>query len=299
MTVTRDVLRLLAVVHGRRGGVSLGEMARLAHRSPFSLHRAFLRTVGETPKAFTMRVRLARAAGELLATERSAAQVAVAHGFASQAVFTRAFRRGFGVAPRVYRRRGLHVQGRAAAARHAAVAAQVAPCVGLYMMSTSTKGSAVSVEVTVDVVDMPEIHALVMRRRTGRSGIAAALGDCLPPVFAFAQREGLAMTGPPFARYTEAGLASVVLEGGVPIAAAPAVALDDGIEAISISAGPAAVVVHAGAYEGLPETYRRIEVWMEEHGREPAGPVWESYLTDPGEYPDPADWRTQVVQPLA
>ena len=32
-------------------------------------------------------------------------------------------------------------------------------------------------------------------------------------------------------------------------------------------------------------------------GLEPSGGPWESYLTDPGSTPDPADWRTEVCLP--
>jgi AraC family transcriptional regulator len=65
------MLRLLAVVNGRRReDVSLSALARLAHRSPFHLHRRFAEVAGETPKAYTSRVRLDRAAADLLATDR-------------------------------------------------------------------------------------------------------------------------------------------------------------------------------------------------------------------------------------
>ncbi len=39
-----------------------------------------------------------------------------------------------------------------------------------------------------------------------------------------------------------------------------------------------------------------------EPGVLPAGPAaapWESYVTDPAQHPDPADWRTEVYWPLA
>src|SRR5690348_4996449 len=74
VSVTRlpgDILRLLAQVNGRRHeDVSLPALAALARRSPFALHRRFAAVVGETPKAYTARVRLARAAADLLATTR-------------------------------------------------------------------------------------------------------------------------------------------------------------------------------------------------------------------------------------
>ena len=63
--------------------------------------------------------------------------------------------------------------------------------------------------------------------------------------------------------------------------------------------GPVALGVHAGPYDQLPETNAAIENWIEANGFRVAGPPWESYITDPGEHPDPADWRTEVYWPLA
>jgi AraC family transcriptional regulator len=28
------------------------------------------------------------------------------------------------------------------------------------------------------------------------------------------------------------------------------------------------------------------------------GPPWESYITDPAEHPDPAQWRTEICWPV-
>jgi effector-binding domain-containing protein len=52
------------------------------------------------------------------------------------------------------------------------------------------------------------------------------------------------------------------------------------------------------AYDQLSETYAAIEQWIEANEYRPGGPPWESYVTDPGETPNPADWRTEVFWPL-
>jgi AraC family transcriptional regulator len=56
--------------------------------------------------------------------------------------------------------------------------------------------------------------------------------------------------------------------------------------------------VHAGPYDTLQEAYAALETWMESEGLPPAGPPWESYITDPGEHPDPKDWKTEVSWPV-
>jgi AraC family transcriptional regulator len=295
---TRDILRLLAEINGRRReDVSLAVIAALVHRSRFDLHRRFRQVAGETPKAYTSRVRLARAAAELLATDQVASVVALNNGFASHEVFTRSFTRHFGVNPRTYRARGLQTDDTRATRIHASAVDSIAPCVGLYRVSISEQRKA-SVPVDITVKELPAVHALVMRRRVSRDEIAAALSECLPPVFAYAQRHGLAITGPPFARYPEVGMGSLVLQAGVTIAAPPSAEPDDGIEAITIPATTAAVTVHKGSYERLQETYQVIEAWIRDNGLSNAGPPMETYLTDPGEYPDPETWETEITQPV-
>jgi AraC family transcriptional regulator len=61
-----DLLSLLRHVRRRLDGdVSLEALAARSGWSSFHLHRAFRRVVGETPKAYTQRLRLDRAAARL------------------------------------------------------------------------------------------------------------------------------------------------------------------------------------------------------------------------------------------
>ena len=59
-----------------------------------------------------------------------------------------------------------------------------------------------------------------------------------------------------------------------------------------------AVRALAAPVEGT-DTNAAIERWIDENNLRPNGPPWEWYVTDPGEHPNPADWRTEVYWPLA
>ncbi|WP_250032875.1 helix-turn-helix domain-containing protein [Paractinoplanes maris] len=293
----RELLELLAVVNSRPGeDVSLSALARRAHRSRFDLHRRLRRLTGQTPKTYTTRVRLARAAGELVASDRRVSAIALDHGFGSHEVFTRTFTRRLGRSPQSYRARGLHVTGRRIAAVHASAVSSTAPCIGLYRISITERKTAVPLDISVR--DLPTIHALVIRRRITRDEIATALAETLPTVFGYAQQHGLAIAGPPFARYPEVGMGSLVIEGGITIAEPPSTALTHGIEALVIPPGRAVTAIHRGPYDSLTESYQEIEKWMRDQGLSAAGAPWETYLTDPGERPDPATWETEIVQPV-
>jgi AraC family transcriptional regulator len=66
----------------------------------------------------------------------------------------------------------------------------------------------------------------------------------------------------------------------------------------TLAAGPVAFAVHMGPYDQLSQTNVAIEQWIEEQGYSVGGAPWESYVTDPGETPNPTDWRTEIFWPL-
>ena len=116
-------------------------------------------------------------------------------------------------------------------------------------------------------------------------------------MFGHCQKVGLPLDGRPFTRYVSTGPGLWVIEAGKPLAA---VAPGEGeIEAGFLAGGPAAMAVHAGPYDQLSETYVAIERWIGANGLKAASAPWESYITDPADHPDPADWRTEVFWPLA
>src|SRR5687768_14313924 len=97
----QDILQLLRTVRDADGDVSLEAMAGW---SAFHFHRSFRRIVGETPKQYMLRLRLERAAARLATGSEPVVSIAADAGFASHEVFTRAFRRRFGLTPSAYRR---------------------------------------------------------------------------------------------------------------------------------------------------------------------------------------------------
>jgi len=150
---------------------------------------------------------------------------------------------------------------------------------------------------TVARKECAEQPLLLIRRRVARSELPAMLADCFGTLFGHGQRAGLPIAGWPLARYAAMGPGLWTVEAAMPLAA-PAAASGE-MQPGSLLAGSAAFAVHVGPYERLPETHAVIERWIEAQGYAVAGAPWESYVTDPAEHPDPADWRTEVYWPLA
>lgn len=297
--IERDVLYLLRHLRGRLGAdLSLAALAARSGWSPFHLHRAFRRVARETPKQYTQRVRLDRAAAMLAAGEDPVLAVALANGFASHEVFSRAFKRRFRCSPARYRVKARANAPAAERARHAALVEAATPCVGLHHLSLNRQeGEAAMPMLSIAREEVAAQPILFVRRRVARSEISQAIGEGLGAAFGLAMRKGCAIAGRPFARYPSMGPGLLTLEVGCPLASAT-----DGegdVEPGTLQGGPVAVALHAGPYDELGETYAAMERWMADNGYAPGGPPWESYLTDPAELPNSADWRTAVYWPLA
>src|SRR5262245_31073868 len=83
--------------------LDLARLADVACLSPYHFHRVYRAMQGETAADTVRRMRLHRAAVELIAGELPVARVARRAGYGSQEAFTRAFKTAYGVPPARYR----------------------------------------------------------------------------------------------------------------------------------------------------------------------------------------------------
>jgi AraC family transcriptional regulator len=273
-------------------------MARRAGESRFHFHREFHKRLGETPRQFIERLRLDQAAARLIGTSDSICDIALQCGFASHEVFTRAFRRRFGCAPVRYRATAMPQASPATRAKHMALTAQIGPCIRVFHLPLhhSPRKSTMP---TISVVRQQYAgqHILLIRRKIPRPELQGMLSECFGKLYAHGHKAGLPIAGWPVARYLSVGPGLWIVEAAMPLATA---AQGEGeMEPGMLPTGPVALGIHGGPYEQLPETYAAIEKWMEANGAQVGGAPWESYVTDPAQHPDPADWRTEVYWPLA
>ena len=84
----------------------LVQLAGTIGLSPYHFSRMFRAIVGESVTSYVRRRRLTEAARRLIACDDRVIELAVTYGFDSQAAFSRAFKRQFGVPPGQYRKCG-------------------------------------------------------------------------------------------------------------------------------------------------------------------------------------------------
>ena len=284
----RPLLRF-AVRHLDRD-LSLAALAEQSGLSPFHLQRLFRDFAGESAKQYALRLRLDSCASRLLGSADSILAIALSTGFRNHETFSRAFRRRFGITPIAYRRRG--IAGRAV--DHIALIRRISPCIRLFRMASSPRTNNMVYNITRR--NLKPQPVLVIRKRVKRSQVAAQLAQLFVRIFEHTQRNGIALAGQPFTRIQEWGPGVLLIDTGLQVAA-PAKG-DGDIKPDTLPGGPAATTVHTGMYEGLADAHAAVQVWIADNGLQPGGAPWEVYVTDPAGYPDPKDWRTDVVWPL-
>jgi AraC-like DNA-binding protein/mannose-6-phosphate isomerase-like protein (cupin superfamily) len=82
---------------------TVGELAGEVALSRSAFSARFRQLVGESPKRYITRTRLAHAAVLLYQTDASLAEIALKIGYGSEFSFAKAFKRAFGIAPGTYR----------------------------------------------------------------------------------------------------------------------------------------------------------------------------------------------------
>jgi AraC family transcriptional regulator len=93
------------IEHHYNEPINLEVMAELAHFSPFHFHRIFTVLIGETPANFFQRIRIEKAVQQLKDYPRkSISDIAFDCGYSSMALFSRTFRKHFGLSASEFRR---------------------------------------------------------------------------------------------------------------------------------------------------------------------------------------------------
>ena len=57
-------------------------------------------------------------------------------------------------------------------------------------------------------------------------------------------------------------------------------------------------VIYSGPYEGLGEAWPEFKAWLEREGHTGRSDLYERYLVGPESTQDPAEYRTELIQPL-
>ena len=184
------------------GNLSLASLARVAGFSPFHFHRIFAAMLGETPAQFIQRVRLQKAAVQLVNNpKKSITEVALDCGFSGSPAFARAFREAFSMSASEWRSGGYE--------RHRNVGkmdskrGQPTSKIPIdsetfsFYIDSETQNLVWRMKVKngnpiqVEVKDMPELHVAYVRHTGPYAGDAALFQDLFQKLMRWAGPRGL------------------------------------------------------------------------------------------------------------
>lgn len=143
----------------------------------------------------------------------------------------------------------------------------------------------------IDLQELPQQTAAVVRAHVGHQGIGDFLGEAFGEVMGAVGHQGLHPAGPPFGRYRPAEDGGWDIEAGFPVSGAAAP--EGRVEPMTLPGGRVAHTTHVGDYGSLSAAYEAVTAWLTGQGYVPAGEPWESYLDEP----DVANPRTEVYFP--
>jgi AraC family transcriptional regulator len=280
--------------------LDLTVLARGVGLSPFHFHRIFRGMLGETPLEMQRRLRLERAARQLLTTDLSVTAIAFDAGYETHEAFTRAFRQGFGTSPSGFREQGK--VAREGCARPLSPDLVAPSGVHAFREAMDTipitflKGDPL-MKVAIETLPATRVAALRHVGPYNRIGETfARLGAFAGPAGLFGPKTQMIgiyhddpETVPAAELRSEAGLS---VAEGVPI--------PSGLIEILLPAGRYAHVTHAGSYETLGDTWARfMGQWLPDSGhRMGSSPSFEIYRNTPGDVPA-EELRTELYIPVA
>ena len=271
--------------------LSLESLSRVACLSPYHFHRVFSGMIGETLQGLIRRLRMERAAWQLLNQGDSVVQIALGAGYESHEAFTRAFVQAFAMSPTRFRQ---------AEARSPKIPARSAIHFEPGKPARSFRSTRLSsTAMNINIKTIPTIRVAAVRH----VGPYRNVGDAWNRICSLLGSEGHMGPGTQMIGicYDDPDATSAKA-----IRYDACVSVDADFEAFGeltireISGGDYAVTTHEGPYEQLNHTYRHLlGKWVPRSGRELAeAPCFEIYLTDP-ESTEPADLLTDVYAPLS
>jgi AraC family transcriptional regulator len=284
------------VVAGLDRALDLDALARVAALSPFHFHRIFRGMLGETPLELHRRLRMERAAQDLLQGNAPVTAVAFAAGYETHESFTRAFAQHYGCSPSELRQAA---QGPGSACAPS-IRVELAARSGIHFppspenISLNREGDAMQVQIK----EMKEVRAATVAHVGPYNRISEAfarLGDV-------AGAAGLIGPGASMiAVYHDdpETTPAAELRSEAAITVAPDAKIPAGLGERRLAAGRYACTLHAGPYEKLGDTWARfMGEWLPQSGERMRDAVsFEIYRNTPATTP-PEKLETELYIPL-
>lgn len=280
--------RLIKVVdyiyHNLEGDLDVNTLAEIALLSPYHFHRIYRQMAGETINACVRRLRLQRAATELITSDLPLASIANKINYSSLEAFSRAFRKEFSETPSDYRSHRRNDQ----LDKDQAIRNFVA------MLPQPSKETSDMYK--VEMIESEQVQLIGYEHQ----GDYMQVGNAFGKLFMYAGSNGLIGPNTRSIGLYYADPKSVAKEE---LRAAACLSVDSPFNSddqsapnnFSIPAGTCASVLFKGSYAELEKPYDWLfGEWLPNSGHEATDfPPFEEYLNDPKSTP-PSELLTRI-----
>jgi len=255
--------------------------------------------VGETPLELHRRLRMERAAHQLLELDQPVTTIAFNAGYDSHEAFTRAFRGFYGCPPAEFRRAGALERTSCARPPQFELAARS----GIHFEPRATdrvlRFNPGATTMNVEVKPMPNQRVAAVRH----VGPYHRISDAFGRLGELAGQAGLLVNRPTMLAlyYDDPEVTpEAELRSDAALVVPEGVKLPEGLDEHRLPAGRYACFLHVGPYEQLGDAWSRfMGQWLPHSGERMAeGTSFEIYLNTPAEVPQ-AELRTELYIPLA
>lgn len=255
--------------------LNMDDLADVACFSAYHFHRIYRGLVGETVTQTVRRLRLHRAAGDLIRTSREIDGIAKQAGYSSVEAFSRAFKAAYQKAPAAYRE---HVR------ETPVILSQQERNTGMF---------------NVEIKDLPTRKLAAIAHK----GDYMEIGNTFQKVFMWGMKhQKMGPAAPGYGLYYDdpSEVAADQLRSEAGFMVDEEISDDEiGLRTLDVKGGRYAVLRFKGPYAELEKGYDYLfGPWLNEQGETPANePVMECYLNDPQTTP-PSELLTDICVAL-
>ncbi len=269
--------------------LDLESLARVAHFSKFHFHRIFTAMVGETLNSFIKRLRIEKAATQLIAYPKSSiTEIALNCGFSGSSQFSRSFNEYFGMSASAYRQSGLkNSKNSKTESKDRKAVGQIPP----YFDGANSKQKR-GIKMKVEVKKLDDTTVAYLRHIGPYQGNSELFENLFTKLFKWAGPRDLL-------NFPETGMMSIYYDDpnltedsklrlDVCITIPEDTEVDGEIGKMVVAGGKYAV----GSFEINPDEYaaaweKLMGEWLPDSGFVPDDkPCFEMYMNDPKEHPE-------------
>ncbi|HYM21014.1 MAG TPA: GyrI-like domain-containing protein [Candidatus Kapabacteria bacterium] len=139
---------------------------------------------------------------------------------------------------------------------------------------------------------IPSQRILSVTKHSTMKEFMSLFDEWYPKMWGYIAETGVQMAGAPLCIYHDFVENNVVIELGMPIANDVASSGDMTMDAIP--GGMAAYLKYTGPYSGLQAAWMQMREYVGSLDKQPKGPCWEVYRSDPRTEPDPSKLVTEI-----